>query len=341
VARFLNPARLLAAGLVLLGAVAVLLAVVYVAPSDKFIFLPDKARAVAPLVDVEGERPDRNGGGIYYVAVDVRKATILEKLIPSLHEGATLVDVSEVRAPGENEQQHRRAELASMRQSQQYAAAVALRSLGFRIQIVPRGALIETTVKGFPAAGKLRAKDLVVAVDGREVRSPDEFRALIGRLRPGEIVRLRVKRGNRIRTVAIRTTKNPDQPDRPFIGVLIHEPGVKLPVPVRINTGEVGGPSAGLAFALDVVQELGRDVDRGHKVAATGELRLDGSVGAVGGIKQKTIGARRAGADVFLVPGDNEREARRHAGGLRVIAVNSFRQALRSLATLESTPQKT
>lgn len=333
-ARFFTPARLLAAGLVLLAVVAIL----YFAPSDKYIFLPDKARAVAPLVDVQGERPDRNGGGIYYVAVDVRQATILEKLIPGLRGGATLVDVSQVRAPGENEEEHRRAELASMRQSQEYAAAVALRSLGYRIQIVPRGALIESTVKGFPASGKLRPKDLVVGVDGHEVRSPDEFRAFIGRKRPGEIVRLRVKRGNRTRTIAVRTTKNPDRPDRPFIGVLIHEPDVKLPVQVRIDTGEVGGPSAGLAFALDVVNELGRDVDRGHKVAASGELRLDGSVGAVGGIKQKTIGARRAGADVFLVPGDNAREAQRHAGGLRVIAVNSFRQALRSLATLESNP---
>jgi PDZ domain-containing protein len=336
VARFLTPARLVAAGLVLLTVVAVL----YVAPSDKYIFLPDKARAVAPLVDVQGEQPDRNGGGIYYVAVDIRKASILERLIPGLREGATLVDVSQVRPPGENEQQHRQAELASMRQSQQYAAAVALRSLGYRIQIVPRGALIQSTVKGFPAAGRLRPKDLVIAVDGHAVRSPDEFRALIGRRRPGEIVRLRVKRGGQTSTVALRTTKNPDQPDRPFIGVLIHEPSVKLPLTVRINTGEVGGPSAGLAFALDLLQELGRDVDRGHRIAATGELDLDGSVGAVGGIKQKTIGARRAGADVFLVPGDNAREARQHAGGLRVIAVNSFRQALRSLATLEPERQK-
>ena len=334
VARFFTPARLVAAGLILLASVAVL----YFAPSDKYIFLPDKARVVAPLVDVQGERPDPNGGGIYYVAVDVRKATIVEELIPGLREGATLVDVSQVRAPGENEEQHRRAELASMKQSQSYAAAVALRSLGYRIQIVPRGALIESTVKGFPAAGKLRPKDLVVAVDGHQVRSPDEFRAFVGRKRPGETVRLRVKRGNRTITIAVPTTKNPDVPDRPFIGVLIHEPNVKLPIQVRINLGEVGGPSAGLAFALDVMNELGRDVDRGRKVVASGELRLDGSVGAVGGIKQKTIGARRAGADVFLVPGDNEREARRHAGDMRVIAVNSFRQALRSLATLESKP---
>ena len=334
-ARLITPARLVAAGFVLLAVFAVL----WVVPSDKYIFLPDEARAVAPLVDVEGEQPDEDGGGIYYVAVDVRKASLLEKLVPRIREGATLVEISQVRAPGQNEQEHRRAELASMRQSQDYAAAVALRSLGYPIQVIPRGAEIASVVDGFPAEGKLRPRDLVVAVDGKQVANPDEFRAALLRKRPGDPVRLRLQRGNRV--VRLRTASNPEQPDRPFIGVLIQDPAVKLPITVRINTGEVGGPSAGLAFALDLLEELGRDVDHGYKVAASGELGLDGSVGAVGGIKQKTIGARRAGADVFLVPGDNAREARRHAGGLRVIAVNSFRQALRALATLEPKAQET
>ena len=106
-------------------------------------------------------------------------------------------------------------------------------------------------------------------------------------------------------------------------------------MPVRIDLGQVGGPSAGLAFALDVVEELGHDVDRGHKVAASGELCLDGTVVSVGGLKQKTIGARRAGVDVFLVPaGENAEEARRYAGSMKVVPVQSFRQALRALATL-------
>ena len=336
-ARLVTPARLLAVGFVLLAAFAVLWAV----PSDKYIFLPDEARAVAPLVDVEGEQPDDNGGGIYYVAVDVRKASLLEKLVPRIREGATLVDVSQVRAPDQNEQEHRRAELASMRQSQEYAAAVALRALGYPIQIVPRGAEIASVVDGFPAEGKLRPHDLIVAVDGQPVATPDEFRTALLQKRPGDSVRLRLRDGDRRRVVEIRTTSNPDRADRPFIGVLIREPDVKLPITVRINTGDVGGPSAGLAFALDLLEELGRDVDRGYKVAASGELGLDGSVGGVGGIKQKTIGARRAGADVFLVPGDNAREAERHAGGLRVIPVNSFRQALRALATLEPKAEKT
>lgn len=329
-ARFFSPVRLVVAGLLLLTAVAAL----WIVPSDRYIFLPDEARAVAPLVEVEGERPDDDGGGIYYVAVDVRKASLLEKLVPRIREGATLVEVSQVRAPGQNEREHRRAEIASMRQSQRYAAAVALRTLGYDIGIRPRGALIQSVADDYPAQGKLQARDLVVAVDGKPVRSPDEFRALITAHRPGDRVKLRATNRGRARQVVIRTTRSPDDPSRPFIGVLLHEPTVVLPVDVRINTGEVGGPSAGLAFALDLLEELGRDVDGGRKIAATGELRLDGSVLAVGGIKQKTIGARRAGADVFVVPGDNAAEARQHAGGLRIVAVNSFRQALRALATM-------
>jgi PDZ domain-containing protein len=103
---------------------------------------------------------------------------------------------------------------------------------------------------------------------------------------------------------------------------------------VRIDAGNVGGPSAGLAFALEVMEKLGHNVDRGYRVAATGEIELNGAVTAIGGIKQKTFGVREAHADVFLVPVDNAKDARRYAHGLRIIAVKSFPQALRALATL-------
>src|SRR5262249_56831511 len=91
----------------------------------------------------------------------------------------------------------------------------------------------------------------------------------------------------------------------------------------------------GLRFALDVYEQLGHRVDNGLKIAATGELDLDGSVAPIGGVKQKTFGARAAGVDVFLVPaGENAAEARKYAGGLRIIPVESFQQALRALATV-------
>ena len=103
-----------------------------------------------------------------------------------------------------------------------------------------------------------------------------------------------------------------------------------------IDLGDVGGPSAGLPFALEIARMLGKDVTRGCDVAATGELALDGSVVQIGGAKQKTIAARRTGVDVFLVPaGDNAEDARKYAKDLVVIPVESFQQALRKLATAD------
>jgi PDZ domain-containing protein len=134
----------------------------------------------------------------------------------------------------------------------------------------------------------------------------------------------------------VKTVADPHNPKHAVIGVIVLQATqAKLPFPVRIDAGSIGGPSAGLAFALDVLQELGHRVDRGYKVAATGEIFPDGSVGPIGGVKQKTIGVRQAGVDVFLVPaGDNAQVARKYQGDVRVIPVESFQQALRALATL-------
>ena len=103
------PFWLIIAGIVLLAAAAAL----YIVPSDRYIFLPDEARPLEPRVDVEGEKPDRNGGGIYYVAVDVRKASLLEKAFPGLFEGATLEPASNVLEEGQDEQSRRRCFVAA------------------------------------------------------------------------------------------------------------------------------------------------------------------------------------------------------------------------------------
>jgi len=334
VARFFK--LLIAGGLVLVAVVGLL----YLIPSDEYIFLPDKAQPLAPYVTVQGEHRDRDGGGIYYVAVEVKKASLLEKLFPGIHEGATLVPAAAVVSPGQSDQQHRRQELQAMAQSQEIGAAVALKALGYRVPVKSPGTVVADVNPNGPSAGKLRANDTIAAVNGHPTPSLPALRREITRHSPGQNVSLTVRRNGTVRTVSVKTAADPQDKRRSLIGVLtscaLQTPSkITLPVPVHIDLGQVGGPSAGLAFALDVAEKLGRDVDRGHRVVATGEMCLDGSVIPVGGLKQKTIGARRAGADVFLVPaGENAQEARRYAGKMRVIPVHTYRQALRALATL-------
>jgi PDZ domain-containing protein len=332
--RHATPGRLAAAGLILLAVAA---AVLVLAPGgDTYIFLPDEgAHPVAPLVTVTGEKPDRDGGGIYYVNVVVRKATLLERLWPDVREGATLVPGHALNPTGLSEEERRRGNLREMSRSQEIAAAVALEELGHDVKATPMGVLVSQVLPGTPAVGKLQSTDVIISLDGRRVRTVDDLREHLGEKTPGEQVAVAVRRGDELKRVSVGTYARPEQPRRALMGVGVEQAAeIDLPVQVRIETGDVGGPSAGLAFALDLVDELGRDFDRGRKIAVTGEIELDGDVAPVGGLEQKTIGARRSGVDVFVVPaGENATEARRFAGDMRVVPVRSFQQALRALST--------
>ena len=326
--------RLVGLGLVLL-AVAVVLAVL---PSNEYIFLPDKAHPVAPLVTLPNEHPPAKGG-VYFVDVIVRKATLLERLFGGLHDGADLYPATDVNPPGVNDKLRRTIDLEDMQRSQQIAAAVALRALHKKVRVTSTGALIDAIGAGFPAVGKLAPDDVITAIDGTHVSGPVDVFRLMSKHKPGDTVTFTVLRAHKTLAERVKTIADPQDKKHAIVGIDIQAAvDIHLPEPVRIDAGNVGGPSAGLAFALEVMEKSGVDVVHGHKVAATGEIFADGSVGPIGGIKQKTIGAREAGVDAFLVPVENAADARKAAHGLRIIPVKTFQQALRALATLPPAP---
>jgi len=318
------------AGLVLVAIVGALL----ILPSDDYIFLPDKAHPVAPLITVPGGH-DPTHGGIYFVDIKLRKAKLIERLFGGLHEGADLYPASEINPPGGGEAERRQIDIQDMLNSQEVAAAVALRADGKKVVQTPIGATVDQIVSGTPAVGRLDPDDIITAIDGKPVKTPGDVITAMAGHKPGDTVAFSIRRVGAARVVRVKTISEPAT-DRAVVGITLRPAvDIHLPVDVRIDAGDVGGPSAGLAFALGILQELGRNIVRGHKIAATGEILPDGSVGSIGGVKQKTIGARQAHVDAFLVPaGDNAQEAKRYAHGLRIIAVKNFPQALRALATL-------
>jgi PDZ domain-containing protein len=320
---------------VLVGLAALTAIVLYLVPSSDYLLIPDVAHPVAPLVTVQGGHDPKGPGGIYFVDVIERKASVFESIFPSIHSDATLVPANEIVPPGVSDKAARQADLQAMTLSQKIAAAVALRRLGYKIVAKPTGVIVAALSASSHAVGKVEQSDLIVAVNGVQTLSVAQLRVQLAKAKPGETVALSIDRAGERLTVHVKTLADPQNKKRAIVGFAPAQAvDVTLPLKVRINARNVGGPSAGLAFALEVMEELGHNVDRGYRVAVTGQIELNGTVDPIGGVKQKTFGARQAKADVFLVPVDNAPEARRYANGLRIIPVKSFPQALRALATL-------
>lgn len=225
----------------------------------------------------------------------------------------------------------------SMQASQDTATAAALRALEIRSEVVT----VKEVPRG-PSVGSLQPGDVIVEVDGRPVLDGLHLRELIATRQPGATVRIGFRRGSStVRTVTITTASspadpaNPGAPARPVIGV-VTEPTPVRDLSVDINLKDVGGPSAGLMFALGIVDKLDKvDLTGGRHVAGTGEIAGDGRVGAIGGISQKLIGAQRKGATAFIVPAGNCEEAAGSAPeGLTLIKAATLHDALVGLRVL-------
>jgi PDZ domain-containing protein len=300
--------------------------------SGYFAFLPDPAHPTDQVVHVPGGKPPADDSHFYFVDVNLLHANVIQKLwAEHLVEGADLVPDNRILAPGESEQQRLKQDMGAMIDSQQVAQVVAERALGKPVQILRLGAQIAAVQKGLPAdkAG-IPPGDVVTQANGRPIHSAADLIHVLSRLKVGDRVRLVLRRSG---TKTVRTVVSPDDPKRAIIGVSVGDAVKvgKIPIRVKFSTGSIGGPSAGLAFALEIYDALsGRQLLHGHKIAVTGQLDLSGGVHAIGGVKQKTIGAIDAGADVFIVPvGDNFKDAKAESNGrIKVIGVTSFQQAL-------------
>jgi PDZ domain-containing protein len=330
-----SPLRLLAAGAIL---VVVFFAYGITQKSDKLLEVPDKAHSLNGIISVPGTSRTQDSGGIYYVDVVVQKASLLQSAFKLFRpEGADLISQNDFVPSGLSYSQQLQVDKETMKVSQEKASVVALRALGLKFPAREGGVRVAAIQSDSHARGVLQPQDVVVAADGHKIATRlDLFNALSSH-RPGDIVRIGVLRAGKRLDFRIKTIGDSTEPRRALIGFApIEVVDARLPVPVHFDLGrDVGGPSAGLAFALEILEQKGRDVDHGLRIAATGEIQLDGSVTPIGGVKQKTIGARRAHADAFLVPvGDNAAVAKRYAHGLRIIPVKNFQQALRALATL-------
>jgi Lon-like protease len=192
--------------------------------------------------------------------------------------------------------------------------------------------VISQVAKDAPSAGQLKPGDEIVTVDGADVSGSQAIREAIGKHEPGDTVRLGLRRDGKDIEVAAKT-RNSD--GRTTVGVFL---GLKFdfPIKVKINAGNVGGPSAGTMFALGVYDTLTPGaLTGGEKIAGTGTINTGGEVGGIGGIRQKLVGARDGGAEWFLAPAANCDEVVGHVpDGIRVVRVATFDEARRAVEAI-------
>ena len=205
---------------VFLVALVVLFSYAQLHYSSSYLLLPDSPHALAPIVKVAKARQD-NQGGIYFVDVIERRATLSERYLPFLRRDATLVSKEEIGADNVSDKQRARIDAASMVLSKKIAEAVALRSLGYKVVTRALGARIEQVAPNTSAAKKLLPGDVITAVNGKSTAKYEQLRALITRHRPGERVRVTFLRDGREHTAALRTYASKDSPPVTFIGVAV------------------------------------------------------------------------------------------------------------------------
>jgi PDZ domain-containing protein len=301
---------------------------------------PGSARPVTEQVLVEGAPSYTPAESIAYTTVNVGGTTLLEAFVGWLDDEVDVVPEERVRG-NRSAAENRRYNAQLMDTSKLVAIAVALEHLGHDVDIRTSGTVVRQIIEGSPAEGVLEVDDVIVAVDGQPVDRPDVIGALLQGGGPGAAHVLTVERpaGSSSRVeVSLATIAAPDDEQRAVIGIAPEDriTGFDFPVDVTIDSGTVGGPSAGLAFTLAVLDVLTPgELTGGHRVAVTGTMSLDGTVGPVGGAAQKAITVRDAGYEVFLVPTDELKEVEATVGGdLRVIAVDTLAEALDALGSL-------
>jgi PDZ domain-containing protein len=235
-----------------------------------------------------------------------------------------------------------------MQGSTSAAIVVALRHLGYAVKEDDLGAQLTLVAPGSPAAAAgLHCNDVVTAVNTQAVHTATDLYDAIHAAKPGQTGRITVTRTGpggkpQAHTFTVRYTATPaisGQPAQPGVAYLGVAPADQVtysfPFNVTVDVGDIGGPSAGLALALGLLDVLSNgDLTGGHRVAATGTINLDGTVGDVGGVAQKTVAVRKAGAQVFLVPPVELSVAQREAGSMKVYAVANLQQALGDLEAL-------
>jgi Lon-like protease len=304
----------------------------------QFALVPSDAEPVADRLAFDAVERFPADGSILFVTVRQPEITLFDWLIGDELPEVNLLSYTDKFGEQTPEQQ-RQFGAEMMRTAKQTAEYVALDHLGYPAEIVPGDIIVADVLDGAPADDALDPGDTLLSVDGIDLAEGD-LKTILASKQPGDVVSIEYERPDvGTLTADVELIGSSEEPGRTLIGFLqVDTSTAKLPFEVDIDTDSIGGPSAGLAFTLTLIDELTPgELTGDREIAVTGEIEIDGSVGAIGGLVAKTSAVKQRGVEVFIVPSAqgevNIAAARAVAGDdLEIVPVDNLEQALAVLA---------
>lgn len=313
--------------------VVVLLSAAYLVPLPYFVEAPGGTLGLGERVEV-GTSGEKLQGDFELTTVNLRPGTAFGLVRAAAQDDLAALPTQAFIPEGQDQEAYFDRQRDVFDSTADVAAAVGLRAAGYDVggqDLSGKGAAVVQITSGSPAEEVLRPGDVVTAVDGEPVQTAEQLTAAIGQ----ETVSLTYRRNGQKTTRQItpeRMSINGDS--QVVIGAGVRTV-IDLPVPVEVDSGQIGGPSAGLMIALTVYDKADdADLARDRDIAGTGRIARDGAVGPIGGIRFKVLAAARDGADVFLAPAEQVQAARAavpERDELEVVGVASLQEALEAL----------
>lgn len=304
---------------------------------DYYVIRPSRAVDLRDLISVEN-CSENDRAGIYLLTVTQQRASLFTAAYGYLHPHMDLNPMARVIPLDMDEEEHRKLLVEQMAESRHLAQVVALRRGGLDVEIISDGVEVIGFLDDAPAKDFLQEKDLIIFVDDNPVYLATEVPLLVQDRNPGEEVIMTFMRDDREKVLSVPTGAHPDDENIPYLGIYIQtlywEP--VIPIEITMDTGKIGGPSAGLMFVLEIMNQiLPGDITGGNDIAGTGTIDLNENVGRVGGIAQKVIAAEKAGIDYFFIPEGNYEEAKKTAQRIELVPVSNLDEVLDFLENID------
>ncbi len=295
------------------------------------------------IITIKGRKTYEDDGQLRLVTVYVtppeRDPSLWAAMSDWIDQDITLLPYDAVYQPEETNESSREESAGQMTSSQDSATAAALTAAGIKYRI---NTLIADVAKDGASEGILKKDDVVLKVNGKAVDSSEAVVAAVSALAPGSKVAFEVRRDGKVRTAVVTTRADPEDKKKSRVNVSV---GIEplFPFEVKVNLGDgIGGPSAGMMFALSIYDLLTPGALTGGKsIAGSGTIGSDGVVGGIGGIGQKLVGAQRDGAELFLVAEENCAEAAASnydKDALTLVKVRTIADAIRELDAWSKDP---